>query len=1136
MRRVGGSTSAVARLPARGSRSFVQRIVVTFLILSTLMVGVVAGVAYVRAKNELQTSERLRLASVQVLAVDSLERWLDEQRRNVKFVSGLLGGVEREGTLPGVRGAVAALFSEKGTEVERARAARVVRRTLSYAVEQSSDAQELLVIDPGGRVLISTVPSHVGLSLSGAIGGTRVVPLGTTGLGGEPTVVVTTPLYDDSGRARATLAATLDVRRLDQIVLARTSVGTGARTYLVSSDHRVFARGPAGPVSSFAIERALAGQDGQASYDDYTGTPVIGNWAWVPSIGAALVSEVPTSVAFAPASALARWIALIGAAVVAVLAGLTLLAARRIARPILAITGAAAGVRAGDLERVAPVMTRDEVGSLAVAFNDMTNQMRRNVLELEQRVRERTHELSTQKRYFETLVEISPAAVVTMDTELTVTGWNPAAEKLFGYRRDEALGRHVDNLVLTSDTLRGEGKAIAEEALEHGRGYRVTQRARKDGSLVDVEIVMVPLTVDGQQVGSYAVYHDVTELHEARLVADRANDAKSAFLAAMSHEIRTPLNAIIGLGKLLNESDLTPEQADFAGSIAASGESLLAVINDVLDLSKIEAGRMEVDLNELDPAKVVEEAVELLGSATDWQTEVVLDVSGDVPARVVSDGTRLRQIVLNLVGNAVKFTGSGRVVVAVRAAGIGSAGSTARLSVSVTDNGVGITPDQQERLFESFVQASDQTQRRYGGTGLGLAISRGLAELMGGTLDLTSPVADGQGSRFVLDVPVDVVEAAKDQRQDSLAGCPVQVVHRDPIVADVLAERLREAGADVGTGERLDGWDWADSSAAILDAAIPGADAMVRDGGPVPIVLVSRVPRWHAAELLGWAPPESVPWLTEPVRTRSLIRSILTALSATVQPVGTTGGSPETPSLPQLRVLVAEDNAVNQTLIRALLARVGIVPDIVEDGAAAVAAVAQSSYDVALLDLRMPVMGGLDAARAILADATPGARLPVLVALTADVGEADRKAAREVGLSEFLAKPLREEELHAVLARVPPPDGSRTTSAAMIRLQALAGDDEELVRELVATFVEGVPELVAELDNAVALASATDLRRVVHTLRSHGALLGDAVLEERARALESMVTDGRLEEAIAAAPQLRVTVMETAGRWEGVVS
>ncbi|MFP5335473.1 MAG: ATP-binding protein [Actinomycetes bacterium] len=1136
--------------PGRGSRSLVQRIVVTFMLLSSLMVGLVAAVAYVRAKDELQAAERTRLASVQVLAVDALGRWLDEQRRNVQFVSGLLGGVEREGTLPGVRGRIAVLFSDEATDAQRARAARVVSRTLTYAVGQSSDAQELLVIDPEGRVLISTVPSHVGVDLSAELGddavaGARVLPLGTTALGGGATVVLTTPLYDSSGRARATLAATLDVRRIDQTVLARTGLGDGGRTYLVASDDgRVFARGPARPVSSLAIEQGLAGRDGQATYDDYTGTSVIGSWTWVPSIQAALVSEVPTSAAFAPAAELARWIAAIGAVVVAVLAGLTLLAARRIARPVLAITDAAAAVRAGDLDRVAPVLTRDEVGSLAVAFNEMTGQLRRNVQELEQRVRERTHELSTQKRYFETLVEISPAAVVTMDTELRVTGWNPAAEKLFGYGTGEAVGRLVDELVLTSESMRGEGQEAAREALERGRGYRVTQRARKDGSLVDVEIVLVPLTVDGRHVGFYAVYHDVTELNEARLEADRANAAKSAFLAAMSHEIRTPLNAIIGLGRLLHESELTPEQADFAGSIAASGEALLAVINDVLDLSKIEAGRMELVLDEVDPAEVVEEAVELLGSATDWRTGVVLDVAGDVPARVIADGTRLRQVVLNLVGNAVKFTEGGRVTVAVRADGPATAGATARLSVSVTDTGAGVTPEQQERLFESFVQASAQTQRRHGGTGLGLAISRRLAELMGGTLTLTSPVSDGRGSRFELDVPVEVVAPAREPRLDSLAGRPVHVVHHDPVAEEVLARRLREAGADVSTGGAADGSGPHDARVVVLDALLRGAEEVVAEEDPVATVLVSRVPRWRSVELLGWAPPPSVPWLTEPVRTRSLIRATLTALGGPAQASRDVGGPREAAPLPPLRVLVAEDNAVNRKLVVVLLARAGIVPDVVEDGAAAVAAVAETRYDVALLDLRMPVMGGLEAATAILARATPGAHVPVLVALTADVGEADRRAARAAGITEFLAKPLREEELRAVLARVPAaeaapattsaPRASATsaTSAAMVRLTTLAGDDEDLARELVATFVEDVPGLVAELDEALAVASAADLRRVAHTLKSHGALLGEAPLEQHAREVEAMATEGRLEDAVGAVSQLRLTAVEAAGRWD----
>ena len=1130
----------------RGSRSLVLRIVITFLVLSTLMVGVVAAIAYGRARAELEASQRARLATVQVLTVDALQRWLDEQRRNVVFAAGLLGGVERRGTLPQARGSVAALVDENASRSESAHAERVVGRTLTYAVEQSSDAQELLVLDPGGQVLVSTTPAHVGMDLSSqlavadGVASTQVTPLAETPLRGGPTVLVMTPLYDDSGRARATLAAALDVARLDQVVLTRTGLGGGGRTYLVSSEREVFARGPGTSVSSVAIERALAGDDGESSYDDYAGTPVIGSWSWVPSIGAALVSEVPESVAFAPARDLARWIAIIGAAVVAALAALTWVAAQRIARPILAITDAAQGVRAGDLERVAPVTTRDEVGDLAVAFNEMTDQLRRNVVELEHRVAERTRELSTQKRYFETLVEISPAAVVTMDTELCVTGWNPAAERLFGYRAAEVIGTPVDDLVLTSDAMRREGLDVAAEAWEHGRVDRVTQRARKDGSLVDVEIVMVPLMVDGRHVGAYAIYHDVTELHEARLEADRANEAKSAFLAAMSHEIRTPLNAIIGLGTLLHDSDLTLEQADFVGAITASGEGLLAVINDVLDLSKIEAGRMELDLVEADPVGVVEQAVELLASAADWQTGIVLDVSGEVPARVMTDSVRLRQVVLNLVGNALKFTESGgRVVVSVRAEPIGTDAAQVMLEVGVTDTGVGITPEQQERLFDRFVQATSETQRRYGGTGLGLAISRRLAELMGGTLELTSPVLDGAGSRFDLVVPVDVVAPPEVREVAGLTGRLVVVAHHDPLVADVLAARLEEAGAQVhvdGAG-RLGAWSGV--SAAVLDAGLPATAAALGGTATPPVVVVSRVPRWRAAELLGWTPPATVPWLTEPVRTRSLVRALSIAWGVRADDSDTVETGSSTPAqLPPLHVLVAEDNLVNQKLVRAMLARLGLTPDIVGDGAAAVAAVREASYDVALLDLRMPGMDGLEAARMIVEGEPGGAPLPVLVALTADVGEADRAAARAAGMTEFLAKPLRPEELYDVLARVPVRNGSPpiVPPPSLERLRSVAGDDDELARELAQTFVQGVPGLVAQLGDAVDHESDTVLRLVAHTLKSHGALLGDTQLEHLARQVENLLGDGRVDEARAAARRLRGAALETAARWDEVVS
>ena len=306
-------------------------------------------------------------------------------------------------------------------------------------------------------------------------------------------------------------------------------------------------------------------------------------------------------------------------------------------------------------------------------------------------------EIRRQKQYFEALVEISPVAVVTMDRDEQVSAWNPAATRLFGYEPDEAIGRHIDDLLFTA-VERGEGAATTQTADATGRAHLIGRRRRKDGESVDVEIVLVPLIVDGEHSGYYAIYHDITELVAARRDADAANEAKSTFLASMSHEIRTPMNAIIGMSGLLVGTELDVEQRDFAETIQTSAESLLTIINDILDFSKIEAGRIELEAVPFALGPCIEGAIDVVApQASRKRLELAYALDPKLPHALTGDAGRLRQIVLNLLSNAVKFTEAGEVVVSVSGrpvAAVPVAGATAErlweIDVAVRDTGIGI--------------------------------------------------------------------------------------------------------------------------------------------------------------------------------------------------------------------------------------------------------------------------------------------------------------------------------------------------------------------------------------------------------------------------------------------------------------
>ena len=701
---------------------------------------------------------------------------------------------------------------------------------------------------------------------------------------------------------------------------------------------------------------------------------------------------------------------------------------------ILGLVSTLAGKREDQLQRL--------TSNLEETISERTLELQKANKQLQQDFEEkkiREIELFSQRRYFEALVANSPTAIVILDSEEKILSINPAFEHLFLYSSKEAIGQNIDALITTSETA-FEAAHYTQMAMKESI-HAIGKRRRSDQTLVDVEIFGVPVIVDEKKVGAFAIYHNISELVKSRTQAEESNKAKSEFLANMSHEIRTPMNGVIGMLELLIDTELSSEQKDYAETSLKSAESLLSLLNDILDFSKIEAGKLELEKVDFNLRVAVEDvAYAFAQRVQDKGLELACLVNPNIKTGLRGDPVRLRQILVNLVGNAIKFTHQGEIVIMVDL--VSETESHIKVKFSVQDTGIGIPQERQSAVFDRFTQADGSTTRRYGGSGLGLTISQQLVSAMNGTIGLDS--IPGVGSTFWFMVEFEkqplgkkVTAPLRFDKPTELANLHVLVIDDNSTNRMILIKIVESIGCIVETAPGgAKGLEMLRSAyrlgnpfqVILLDMQMPLMDgeqtarAILNDPAGKSTSIIVLTSMGQGGEMTRMQTLGCAGYLLKPVKQTLLFDAFKAVVSTEPKLDGGTKFITDTTISEArhlgLRLLLVEDNPINQKLALVLLQKAGFMVDSVDNGLKAYEKFQEEKYNIVLMDVQMPEMDGFELTQKIRQwELDQEVQRTPIIAMTAHALKGDKERCLEAGMDDYVSKPIDLKILTATLDR-----------------------------------------------------------------------------------------------------------------------